>query len=99
MYAYLDRPGIAKDHVIRAFWAASAGKTNEAAAHLAQALWPPKSPSIFETWQLSSDMKKAAQEAYADLISRRSRQAIEALGRAIYPHGIPPHELVMRGRK
>lgn len=96
MYTYLDRPGIARDHVRRAFWAARDGRINEAAAHLTQALWPPKSPAIYETYNLSPSMRGAATEAYEDLIAKREQTAIITLERAVYPKGIPPHEMAAR---
>ena len=96
MYTYLDRPGIARDHVRRAFWAARDGKANEAAAHLAQALWPPKSPAVYETYSLTVSMREAATEAYEDLIAKRAQTAINILERVVYPKGIPPHEMAAR---
>jgi hypothetical protein len=96
MYTYLDRPGIARDHVRRAFWAVRDGKINEAAAHLAQALWPPKSPTIYETYSLTASMRGAATEAYEDLIAKRELAAVAILERAVYPNGIPPHEMAAR---
>jgi hypothetical protein len=93
-YSYLERPGIARDHVRRAFWAVREGRASEAAAHLAQALWPPKSPSVYETYSLSPSMRGAATEAYEDLVAKREPAAAIILQRAVYPDGIPPHEIV-----
>ena len=96
MYTYLNHPGIARDHVRRAFWAAREGRINEAAAHLAQALWPPKSAEVYETYALTTALRGAATEAYEDLIARRAPAAIVILEGAVYPEGIPPHEIAVR---
>jgi hypothetical protein len=95
-YFSLERPGIARDHVRRAFWAAWAGRASEAASHLAQAVWPPKSAEAYETYALSPAMKDAATTAYEDLVAKREEQALRTLKRALYPNGIPAHELVVR---
>jgi hypothetical protein len=94
MSTYMNHPAIARDHVRRAFWAAKEGQTNVAAAHLAQALWPPKSAGVYETYSLTASMRGAATEAYEDLIAKRERTAITVLERAVYPDGIPSYELV-----
>ena len=94
MSTYRDHPAIARDHVRRAFWAAREGRTNEAVSHLTQALWPPKSPAIYETYGLPASMRGAATEAYEDLVAKRERTAIIVLERAVYPDGIPQYELV-----
>ena len=92
MSVYPDHPAIAKDHVKRAFWTAKEGKMSEAAAHLAQALWPPKNPEVYPAHKLPYWFRMAAQEAYEDLIAKREEEAVRTLKDVIYPYGIPAHE-------
>ena len=96
-YFSLERPGIARDHVRRAFWAAWEGKASEAAAHLAQAVWPPKSADIYEAYALPERMRAAAIRAYEDLIAKREQEALRGLKEAVYPDGIPAHEMATKG--
>ena len=98
MYACPDHPAdgvlIARDHVKRAYWAMVAGRMSEAAAHLAQALWPPKNPEVYPAYAIPYWFRAAAQEAYEDLVGKREGNAVRTLRDLIYPYGVPVHEAV-----
>ena len=85
---------LATDHITEAYWAARAAKRTEAASHLMQALWPPK--SLCGAYALDPAMRDAVAQAYNCLLARHRFQAVAVLQRIVYPEGIPAREVKAR---
>jgi len=91
-YRHSGNSRLAEDHIRSAFLAMTAGKSREAACHLAQALWPPKSARRYETYALSLFTRRAATEAYDDLIGKQEESALRILRRLVNPDKSPARE-------
>jgi hypothetical protein len=94
-YERLDRLTVAQEHLQWAFWALSGGEPRVAECHLLQALFPPISSSKRPEYYLGP-LREAAIDAYHDLLQKNYASAKDGLRQAVYPEGIPPHELIVR---